>query len=56
MRLFKRKDEDAEQCPECHERIPEGVTECAMCGRDLVAMREDREARTVREAEPAERR
>ena len=38
MRLFKRKppiDDQGPTCPECRERIPEGATSCAMCGRDL---------------------
>ena len=38
MGLFKRKppiDDEAPRCPECRERVPEGATECAMCGRDL---------------------
>jgi hypothetical protein len=37
MRLFKRKTDldDAARCPSCRERVPEGATECAMCGRDL---------------------
>lgn len=46
MRLFKRKppiDDDAPTCPACHERVPEGAVECAMCGRDLhdLAARDD---------------
>lgn len=38
MRLFKRKppiDDETPRCPACRERVPEGATECAMCGRDL---------------------
>ena len=37
MRLFKRKtpSDDAIQCPDCGERVPEGTHECAMCGHDL---------------------
>ena len=38
MRLFKRKspiDDEAPTCPACNERVPEGATACAMCGRDL---------------------
>ena len=50
MRLFKRKQEDLPCCPECRERIPEGATECAMCGHELVA----REARFEREHEAEE--
>ncbi len=35
MRLFQRKTEDVPRCPSCRERVPDGATECAMCGRDL---------------------
>jgi hypothetical protein len=37
MRLFKRKapGDDAIQCPDCGERVPEGAHQCAMCGHDL---------------------
>jgi predicted amidophosphoribosyltransferase len=38
MRLFKRKppiDDQAPRCPACHERVPEGASACAMCGREL---------------------
>jgi hypothetical protein len=37
MRLFRRKptmDIDL-RCPRCTERVPEGATECGMCGLDL---------------------
>ena len=47
MRLFKRKpddDEDVVRCPSCDERVPEGVVECAMCGRDLRALVAERSA------------
>jgi rRNA maturation endonuclease Nob1 len=39
MRLFKRKTPPAPvpRCPECGERVPAEVEECAMCGRDLSA-------------------
>ena len=38
MGLFKRKppiDDETPRCPECRERVPEGATACAMCGREL---------------------
>jgi predicted RNA-binding Zn-ribbon protein involved in translation (DUF1610 family) len=37
MRLFKRKtsDDEAVRCPDCGERMPEGVLRCAMCGHHL---------------------
>ncbi len=38
MRLFKRKptNEDVTtRCPDCGERVPAGVRQCTMCGRDL---------------------
>ena len=37
MRLFKRKapGDDAIQCPDCGERVPEGAQQCAMCGHEL---------------------
>ncbi len=38
MGLFKRKpqaDEEPLRCPNCNERVPEGVDRCAMCGHDL---------------------
>ena len=42
MRLFKPKTEidDTPRCPTCRERVPEGASECAMCGRDLTDLRE----------------
>ena len=41
MAVFKRnpKKDDDLRCPSCHERIPSGASECAMCGRTLVAER-----------------
>lgn len=35
--LFTRKApiDDSPRCPECHERVPDGARECAMCGHDL---------------------
>ena len=38
MGLFRRKttdDDDAVRCPRCRERVPDGASECAMCGREL---------------------
>jgi uncharacterized protein with PIN domain len=38
MRLFRRNktlEDEAERCPHCTERLPEGAKECAMCGVDL---------------------
>jgi hypothetical protein len=44
MRLFPRKkqplDDDAERCPRCRERVPEGAAECMMCGIGLAPFRE----------------
>jgi hypothetical protein len=43
MRLFGRKqtiEEDVERCPRCRERLPEGATECMMCGLALGPVRE----------------
>jgi hypothetical protein len=31
MGLFRHED-DPQRCPECRERLPEGATECTMCG------------------------
>ena len=42
MRLFRRKEtieDDRERCPHCSERVPEGASECAMCGIDLRPLR-----------------
>ena len=42
MRLFRRKptlDIDDERCPRCIERVPDGATECGMCGLDLRPLR-----------------
>jgi hypothetical protein len=42
MRLFRRKptmDIDDLPCPRCTERVPEGATECDMCGLDLRPLR-----------------
>jgi hypothetical protein len=41
MGLFGRKrddDEEEERCPQCREPVPEGATECRMCGADLRAL------------------
>ena len=39
MSLFKKKkpviDEDVVRCPTCNERLPDGVSQCAMCGCDV---------------------
>ena len=39
MSLFKKKkpevDEEAVRCPTCSERLPDGASQCAMCGRDV---------------------
>jgi hypothetical protein len=37
MRLFKPKatPDDVTRCPECGERVPTGVDDCAMCGHHL---------------------
>jgi hypothetical protein len=43
MRLFGRQkptlEDDTERCPRCRERVPEGATECMMCGLALVPVR-----------------
>ena len=42
MGLFRRKamiEDEAERCPRCAERVPEGADECAMCGMDLRPLR-----------------
>lgn len=42
MRLFRRKammEDQDERCPICAERVPEGASECAMCGVDLRPLR-----------------
>jgi hypothetical protein len=42
MGLFRRKpkvEDDAERCPLCTERLPDGADQCAMCGADLKALR-----------------
>ena len=37
MDVIKRKHSNtvAGQCPHCHERVPAGARQCAMCGRSL---------------------
>lgn len=38
MSLFKKKhvvDEDVVRCPTCNERLPDGASECAMCGHEV---------------------
>lgn len=52
--LFKRKpdvEDDGFQCPRCGEQSPEGVLECAMCGRDLREAFSAQDARDRIEAE-----
>jgi rRNA maturation endonuclease Nob1 len=52
MRLFGRKqiDEDHEErCPRCREHVPEGASECRMCGLALAPLR-SRPERTPQEA------
>ena len=42
MRLFGRKpidDEVEERCPHCGEPVPDGATQCMMCGVDLQPLR-----------------
>jgi rRNA maturation endonuclease Nob1 len=42
MRLFGRKEiveEHEERCPRCREHVPEGATECRMCGLALAPVR-----------------
>jgi hypothetical protein len=42
MGLFRRKaiiEDEGERCPRCTERVPEGASECAMCGADLRPLR-----------------
>jgi hypothetical protein len=42
MRLFRRREimeTDDERCPRCAEKVPEGASECAMCGLDLRPLR-----------------
>jgi hypothetical protein len=43
MRLFGRQkpklEDDTERCPRCRERVPEGATECMMCGLALAPVR-----------------
>ena len=41
MGLFRRKPKVEDQparCPLCTERLPDGASECAMCGADLRAL------------------
>ena len=42
MGFFRRKtsgDDDAERCPRCQERLPDGAVECMMCGLALEPLR-----------------
>lgn len=59
-RLFKRKpdleEDDVVRCPACGERVPEGATECAMCGRGLRDVLEPHDGNASSEAERAEHR
>jgi zinc-ribbon domain len=54
MRLFRRKrsdDETEERCPQCSEPVPEGATQCMMCGVDLRPLRGARTGDEPRVAE-----
>jgi hypothetical protein len=52
MGLFRRKrtgDEEAQRCPRCRERLPDGADECLMCGLALGPLgspSRDQEAKT----------
>jgi hypothetical protein len=39
--FFRRKTsgDDAERCPRCQERLPDGAVECMMCGVALEPLR-----------------
>jgi hypothetical protein len=42
MGFFRRKTssvDDAERCPRCQERLPDGAVECMMCGVALEPLR-----------------
>ena len=42
MGIFRRKtsgDDDAERCPRCRERLPDGAVKCMMCGVALEPLR-----------------
>jgi hypothetical protein len=42
MGIFRRKTsghDDAERCPRCRERLPDGAVECMMCGLALEPVR-----------------
>jgi hypothetical protein len=42
MRLFGRKEtteDHEERCPRCREHVPEGASECRMCGLALAPVR-----------------
>jgi hypothetical protein len=42
MGFFRRKtsgEDDAERCPRCQERLPDGAVECMMCGAALEPLR-----------------
>ena len=57
MRLFRRKttiEDDRERCPHCGERLPEGASNCAMCGVDLRPLRSSHD-QTRRERAPVGR-
>jgi ribosomal protein L37AE/L43A len=56
MRLFKRgQEEKPPECPECRERIPAGVTECAMCGHTFAPEGAEERFSRERAAEEAPR-
>jgi rRNA maturation endonuclease Nob1 len=45
MGLFRRNtnmEPEAERCPLCGERVPEGSDECKMCGANLKPLRPSR--------------
>jgi hypothetical protein len=55
MRLFGRKpveDEVEERCPQCNEPMPDGATQCTMCGIDLRPFRGLRAAPEVKSPQP----
>jgi rRNA maturation endonuclease Nob1 len=57
MRLFNKREgvfEDADKCPGCRERVPQGASSCSMCGHEIKLP--DREERFERESEHAEQR
>ena len=56
MGLFRRdtnEKAEAERCPLCTERVPDGAEECNMCGANLKPLRPSsgRDARALAERE-----